>query len=85
MARAVNTPREKLSMALLITRNNKQKVYLEFKNVEPIGKFYVRSKQKNLLFRATFQQDIRPEKIPNGYASEFTISSILRKINTQFL
>jgi len=54
MARAVNSPREKLSMALLITRNNKQKVYLEFKNAEPIGKSYVRSKQKNLLFRATF-------------------------------
>ena len=81
MARAVNTPREKLSMALLITRNNKQKVYLEFKNVEPIGKFYVRSKQKNLLFRATFQQHIPPKKTPNGYTSEFTISTILRKIN----
>lgn len=85
MARAVNSPREKLSMALLITRNNKQKVYLEFKNAEPIGKSYVRSKQKNLLFRATFQQHIPPKKTPNGYTSEFTISTILRKINKQFL
>ena len=85
MARTVNSPREKLSMALLITRNNKQKVYLEFKNAEQIEKSYVRSKQKNLLFRATFQQHIPPKKTPNGYASEFTISSILRKINTQFL
>lgn len=85
MVRAVNSPREKLSMALLITRNNKQKVYLEFKNAEPVGKSYERSKQKNLLFRATFQQHIPQKKTPNGYASEFTISSILRKINTQFL
>ena len=85
MARAVNTPREKLSMALLITRNNKQKVYLEFKNVEPIGKFYVRSKQKNLLFRATFQQDIRPKKTSNGYVSEFAINRISRTMNTHFL
>lgn len=85
MARAVNSPREKLSMALLITRNNKQKVYLEFRNDEPIGKSYVRSKQKNLLFRATFQQHIPPKKTSNGYASKFAISSILRKINKQFL
>ena len=85
MVRAVNSPREKLSMALLITRNNKQKVYLEFKNTEPIGKSYVRSKQKNLLFRATFQQDIPPKKTSNGYVSEFTINRISRKINTQFL
>ena len=85
MARAVNSPREKLSMALLITRNNKQQVYLEFRNAEPIGKSYVRSKQKNLLFRATFQQHIPPKKTSNGYASKFTISSILRKINTQFI
>ena len=84
MARAVNTPCEKLSMALLITRNNKQKVYLEFKNAEPVGKSYVRSKQKNLFFRATFQQHIPPKKIHNGYASEFAINGISREINTYF-
>ena len=84
MVRAVNSPREKLSMALLITRNNKQKVYLEFKNAEPVGKSYVRSKQKNLFFRATFQQHIPPKKIPNGYASEFAINGISREINTYF-
>ena len=85
MARAVNSPREKLSMALLITRNNKQKVYLEFKNAEPVGKSYERSKQKNLLFRATFQQHIPPKKTSNEYVSEFTINGISRKINTHFL
>ena len=84
MVRAVNSPREKLLMALLITRNNKQKVYLEFKNVEPVGKFYVRSKQKNLFFRATFQQHIPPRKTSNGYVSEFAINGISREINTYF-
>jgi len=72
-------------MALLITRNNKQKIYLEFKNAEQIEKSYVRSKQKNLLFRATFQQDIPPKKTSNGYVSEFAINRISRKINTHFL
>jgi hypothetical protein len=84
MARAVNSPREKLSMALLITRNNKQKVYLEFRNAEPVGKSYVRSKQKNLFFRATFQQHIPPKKTSNGYVSEFAINGISREINTYF-